>query len=391
MSRKVCVVTGSRAEYGLLRRVMQGIQESEYLVLQVVVTGMHLSPEFGQTYREIEADGFAIDRKIEMLISSDTPVGTTKAMGLGMIGFADVFEQLQPDIIVVLGDRFEILAAATAAMVAGIPIAHLHGGERTEGAMDDSIRHAITKMSHLHFVAAQEYRYRVIQLGEEDRRVHLVGGLGVDAIRHLTLLNRGELERALDFNLGPKSLLVTFHPLTVDQDASEGQMDQLLNALDQLSDTSLVITMPNADAGGRCLSKMIEAFVFTHPNARAYSNLGQLCYLSCVAQVDGVVGNSSSGLLEAPSLKKGTVNIGNRQQGRLKASSVIDCQPTSVSILQALERLYSDEFRQILESTQNPYGEGMASERMVRCLEHADLVDLMNKRFCDLVEPNQGG
>jgi GDP/UDP-N,N'-diacetylbacillosamine 2-epimerase (hydrolysing) len=390
MSRKVCVVTGSRAEYGLLRWVMQGIQESEHLALQVVATGMHLSPEFGLTYREIEADGFAIDRKVEMLTSSDTPVGMAKAMGLGLIGFADVFAQLQPDVVLVLGDRFEILAATTAAMAARIPIAHLHGGERTEGAMDDAIRHAITKMSHLHFVAAQEYRQRVIQLGEDPERVHLVGGLGVDAIRRVTLLNRSELERALDFKLGPKSLLVTFHPLTLEDGVSESQMVQLLQALDALSDTSLVITLPNADAGGRGLIKMIEAFVATHANARAYTSLGQLRYLSCVAQVDGVVGNSSSGLLEVPSFKKGTVNIGDRQQGRLKASSVLDCQSTCRSILQAIERLYSDEFRRMLQSTQNPYGDGMASEQVVQCLERVDLVGVLKKRFYDLTLPNEG-
>jgi GDP/UDP-N,N'-diacetylbacillosamine 2-epimerase (hydrolysing) len=313
-----------------------------------------------------------------------------KAMGLGLIGFADVFAQLQPDVVLVLGDRFEILAATTAAMAARIPIAHLHGGERTEGAMDDAIRHAITKMSHLHFVAAQEYRQRVIQLGEDPERVHLVGGLGVDAIQRVILLNRGELERALDFKLGSKSLLVTFHPLTLDGGGSEGQMAQLLQALDALSDTSLVITLPNADAGGRGLIKMIEAFVATHANARAYTSLGQQRYLSCVAQVDGVVGNSSSGLLEVPSFKKGAVNIGDRQQGRLKASSVIDCQPTCSSILQAIERLYSDEFERVLQSTQNPYGDGMASEQVVRCLERADMVGVLKKRFYDLAVPNEG-
>lgn len=390
MNRKVCVVTGSRAEYGLLRWVMQGIKESEQLVLQVVATGMHLSPEFGLTYREIETDGFAIDRKVEILTSSDTSVGMAKAMGLGLIGFADVFAQLQPDVVLVLGDRFEILAATTAAMAARIPIAHLHGGERTEGAMDDAIRHAITKMSHLHFVAAQEYQQRVIQLGEAPERVQLVGGLGVDAIRRVTLLSRGELEHSLDFKLGSKSLLVTFHPLTLADGVSESQMVQLLQALDALPDTSLVITLPNADAGGRGLIKMIDAFVSTHANARAYSSLGQLRYLSCIAQVDGVVGNSSSGLLEVPSFKKGTVNIGDRQHGRLKASSVIDCQPTCSSILQAIERMYSDEFGRVLKSTKNPYGDGTASEQVVRCIERIDLAGILKKRFYDLAVPNEG-
>lgn len=390
MTRKVCVVTGSRAEYGLLRWVMKGIQESEHLTLQVVVTGMHLSPEFGLTYREIEADGFAIDRKVEIMISSDTPVGVAKAIGLGLIGFADVFAQLQPDVVLVLGDRFEILAATTAAVVTCIPIAHCHGGERTDGALDDAIRHAITKMSHLHFVAAQEYHNRVIQLGEDPKSVHLVGGLGVETMRRLTLLNREELERALDFKLATKSLLVTFHPLTLGEDVSEGHMAQLLKALGFLSNTSLIITMPNADAGGRSLIKMINAFVASHSNARAYTSLGQLKYLSCLAEVDGIVGNSSSGLLEAPSFKTGTVNIGDRQEGRLKASSVIDCQPTSSSILEAIERLYSDEFRIQLKFTQNPYGEGMASERIVKCLERENFGVILKKRFYDLTLPNKG-
>lgn len=369
---------------------MQGIQESSLLTLQVVATGMHLSPEFGLTYQEIEADGFLIDRKVEMLTSSDTAVGVAKSMGLGLIGFADVFSQLQPNLVLVLGDRFEILSATAAAMAARIPVAHLHGGERTEGSMDDTIRHAITKMSHLHFVAAQEYRQRVIQLGEHPERVHIVGGLGVDAIQRVSLLDRATLERELDFTLGSKSLLVTFHPLTLEVGGSEGQMAQLLHALDALSDTSLVITLPNADAGGRGLIKMIEAFVYKHPNARAYTSLGQLRYLSCLAQVDGVVGNSSSGLLEAPTFKKGTVNIGDRQQGRLKASSVIDCEPNRDSILKAIERLYTEEFREIVTSVENPYGNGHASTQVVRYLECVNLSDLLKKRFYDVAVPSEG-
>lgn len=368
---------------------MQGIQDSTLLQLQVVATGMHLSPEFGLTYREIEADGFAIDRKVEMLTSSDTPVGIAKSMGLGLIGFADALDQLRPDVVLILGDRFEILAAASAAMAARIPIAHLHGGERTEGAMDDAIRHAITKMSHLHFVAAQEYRQRVIQLGEHPDRVHLVGGLGVDAIRRVTLLDRDALERSLDFKLGPRSLLVTFHPLTLEEAGSQGQMAALLQALDTLADTSLVFTLPNADAGGRGLIRMVESFVASHPNARAYTSLGQQRYLSCVAQVDGVVGNSSSGLLEVPSFKKGTVNIGDRQQGRLMASSVIDCEPDCESIRQAIATLYSDAFKPVLANTENPYGSGRASDQVVQCLEQADLSGLLKKRFYDAAMPNE--
>ncbi len=253
MSRKICVVTGSRAEYGLLRWVMEGIRRLPDLGLQVIATGMHLSPEFGLTYREIETDGFPIDRKVEMLLSSDTPTGLAKSMGLGLIGFGDALQQLQPDVMLVLGDRFEIFSAVAAALVARIPVAHLHGGEATEGAFDEAIRHSITKMSHLHFVAAEEYRKRVIQLGEHPERVFLVGGLGVDSIKKLTLLDRAALEASLGFELGRRNLLVTFHPVTLDNQTSAQQMAELLAALDTWEDTHLIFTMPNADTDGRVL------------------------------------------------------------------------------------------------------------------------------------------
>ena len=288
------MITGTRAEYGLLRWVMQGIKDDPTLELQIVATGMHLSPEFGLTYREIEHDGFEIDRKVEMLTSSDTPVGIAKSMGLGLISFSDALNQLKPDLILVLGDRFEIFSAVAAALVARIPVAHLHGGETTEGAFDEAIRHSITKMSHLHFVAAEEYRQRVIQLGEQPDRVFLVGGLGIDNIKRLKLLNRAELESSLDFKLGQKNLLVTFHPVTLETATAADQMKELLAALAELPDTQLIFTMPNADTDGRALIKMVERFAAQHSNARAYTSLGQLRYLSCIAHVDGVVGNSSS-------------------------------------------------------------------------------------------------
>jgi len=384
MRRKICVVTGTRADYGCLRWVMQGIKAVDGLELQVIATGMHLSPEFGLTYREIEKDGFAIDRKVEMLLSSDTPTGISKSMGLGLIGFSEALEQLQPDLVLVLGDRFEIFAAASAAMVARIPLAHLHGGETTEGAIDEAIRHAITKMSHLHFVAAEDYRRRVVQLGEAPERVFLVGGLGIDNILRLELLERAALEAALDFKLGPKNLLVTFHPVTLEKSTAGVQMAELLAALDALEDTHLIFTLPNADTDGRILITMIEQFVATHPHARAYTSLGQLRYLSCIRQVDGVVGNSSSGLAEVPSFRKGTVNIGDRQRGRLKADSVIDCAPERESIAAALRTLYSPEFQAELASVRNPYGEGGASEKVVRVLQEYPLDTLLKKTFYDL-------
>jgi GDP/UDP-N,N'-diacetylbacillosamine 2-epimerase (hydrolysing) len=385
MTRKICVITGSRAEYGLLRWVMQGIKDDRELTLQVIATGMHLSPEFGLTYREIEKDGFQIDRKVEMLTSSDTPVGIAKSMGMGLIGFADALNELKPDLIVALGDRFEIFSAVAAALVARIPVAHLHGGETTEGAFDDALRHSITKMSHLHFVAAEEYRRRVIQLGEQPERVFLVGGLGIDNIKRLKLLGRAELEATLDFQLGQRSLLITFHPVTLEMSTAANQMAELLAALAELRDTQLIFTLPNADTDGRALIKMVEQFVALKSNARAYTSLGQLRYLSCVALVDGVVGNSSSGLTEVPSFKKGTINIGDRQRGRLQAESVINCEPTRQSITDAIERLRSTDFQRYLTQVCNPYGEGGASEKVIETIKHLSIDGIAKKAFYDLL------
>jgi GDP/UDP-N,N'-diacetylbacillosamine 2-epimerase (hydrolysing) len=381
MKRKICVVTGSRAEYGLLRWVMQGIYAESELALQIIVTGMHLSPEFGLTYREIEKDGFQIDRKVEMLTSSDTPVGITKSMGLGIIGFADVLNDLAPDLLLVLGDRFEIFSAVAAALVARIPVAHLHGGEATEGLIDESIRHAITKMSHLHFVAAEEYRQRVIQLGEQPDRVFLVGGLGIDSIKRLKLLDRGELEASLGYRLGRRNLLITFHPVTLETATTGEQIDELLVALSSLKDTELIFTLPNADTDGRIVIQRITSFSEQYSNAHVFTSLGQLRYLSCLAHVDGVVGNSSSGLIEMPSFKKGTVNIGDRQRGRLQASSIINCVPKRLEIIDALSHLYSESFQAGLAQAENPYGEGGASERIVRIVKAIALEGLLKKQF----------
>ena len=384
MTRKICVITGTRAEYGLMRWVMQGIRDDSELTLQVIATGMHLSPEFGLTFREIEKDGFQIDRKVEMLTSSDTSVGIAKSMGLGLISFADALNELKPDLIVVLGDRFEIFAAVSAALVARIPVAHLHGGETTEGAFDEALRHSITKMAHLHFVAAQEYRQRVIQLGEQPDSVFLVGGLGIDNIKRLKLLDRAELEASIDFKFGHKNLLITFHPVTLENSTATEQMAELLEVLAGLTDTQLIFTMPNADNDGRALIKMVQQFVAEHPNARAYTSLGQLRYLSCVAQVDGVVGNSSSGLAEVPSFKKGTINIGDRQRGRLQAASVINCEPVRQRIEVALQKLYSSDFQASLSQARNPYGEGGASEKVVETIKHCAIDGLVKKSFYDV-------
>lgn len=384
MSRRICVITGTRAEYGLLRLLMQGIRDDDQCELQLVATGMHLSPEFGSTYQVIEADGFRIDRKVDILLSSDSAVGIGKSVGLGVIGFAEAFEQLRPDLIVVLGDRFEILSAVNAALFARIPVLHIHGGEVTEGAVDECMRHAITKMSHVHCVATEDYRRRVIQLGEQPSNVHCVGGLGADAIKQIKLLNRTELESALDFQLKHRNLLITFHPETLAEDSSEAQMAEVLKALGEMDDAGLIFTLPNSDVGGRRLIVMLQDFVSRNPNARAFSSLGQLRYLSCMSICDGVIGNSSSGLLEAPSLKKGAVNIGDRQRGRLQAASVINCRPVHKEIKAAIQQLYAPAFQASLVRVINPYGDGGASERILSLIKDQQFDRLTRKLFHDL-------
>lgn len=380
--RKICVVTGTRAEYGLLYWLMKEIQADFDLELQIIVTGMHLSPEFGLTYKVIEQDGFTIDEKVEMLLSSDTSVGIAKSIGLGVIGFADALDRLKPDILVVLGDRYEILAAAQAAMVAKIPIAHIAGGDTTEGAYDEAIRHSITKMSHLHFVTNEIAAKRVRQLGEDPQYIHNVGSPGIDQIKRIVLLNRNTLEEELDFKFREKNILITFHPTTLDAELPGEQFQKLLDALDMLgNEVGLIFTKPNSDTDGRGLIEMIDKYVATRSNAKAYISLGQLRYLSTIACVDAVVGNSSSGLYEVPSFKKPTVNIGDRQKGRLKAASVIDCQPEAADIYEAIQQALTMD----CVNTLNPYGEGDASAAILRVIkETADLRKMLKKSFFEV-------
>jgi GDP/UDP-N,N'-diacetylbacillosamine 2-epimerase (hydrolysing) len=382
--RKACIVTGTRAEYGLLYWLMKEIEASTKLELQIIVTGMHLSSEFGLTYQQIEKDGFTINKKVEMLLSSDSEVGITKSMGLGLIGFADALNDLSPDLIVVLGDRFEILAAVTAAMISKIPVAHLHGGEATEGAFDESIRHSITKMSHLHFTATEEYRKRVVQLGERPTRVFNVGAIGIDNIKRLQLLSKGEFEEAIQFKLANRNLLVTFHPVTLENATSQEQFNHLLNALNKLEETNIFFTKSNADTDGRVINRMIDSYVTDHPERSiAFDSLGQLRYLSAMLYVDGVVGNSSSGLLEAPSFKIGTINIGDRQKGRIQATSVIDCLPTEDDITKALKKLFSREFNESLTQTTSPFGNGGVAEKITKIIEDTNLDGIIKKSFYD--------
>ena len=383
--RNICVVTGTRAEYGLLFWLMKEIEEVEELELSVIATGMHLSPEFGMTYKQIEEDGFTIDCKVDMLLSSDTETGIVRSMGLGMVGFADAFAELQPDLVVVLGDRFEILSAAIAATVARIPLAHLHGGETTEGAFDESFRHSITKMSHLHFTSTEAYRDRVIQLGEQPERVFNFGAPGIDNINRLNLLSRDAFEKSIGFKLGKRNLLVTFHPVTLEDATSEAQFSALLASLDELEETHFVFTKANADTGGKIINQMIDGYASSHPTRSiAHASLGQLRYLSALQYVDGVIGNSSSGLLEVPSFKIGTINIGDRQLGRIRADSVIDCAPTPDQISSALETLFSPVFQSRLANVENPYGGENIAEKIVEVITLFPLDRVLKKKFYDM-------
>jgi len=380
---KICIVTGSRAEYGLLYWLMKELKNDNFFQLQIIATGMHLSPEFGLTYKEIEKD-FNIDKKIEILLSSDTPIGISKSMGLAQISFAETYDVLKPDLILVLGDRFEIFSAVSAAMTTLIPIAHLHGGEITEGLIDESIRHSITKMSHIHFTATEEYKNRVIQLGEHPNRVFNVGGLGIDNIKKLNLLSKKEFEKSINFKLNKKNLLVTFHPVTLEIDSAEKQFQELLNSFNELTDTNILFTKANSDANGRKINKMIDDYVSNKKNCISFTSLGQLRYLSALQYVDAMVGNSSSGLLEAPSFKIATINIGDRQKGRIKNSSVIDCKPEYNEIKNALAKIYTTEFKLIIKNSINPYDNGNTAEKIINILKKTNFKNILKKEFYDI-------
>jgi UDP-hydrolysing UDP-N-acetyl-D-glucosamine 2-epimerase len=365
MNRTICIITGSRAEYGLLYWLMKEIEEDPDLTLQIIATGMHLSPEFGLTYRVIEEDGFTIDEKVEVLLSGDTPIAIAKSMGLGIIGFADSFKRLNPDMVVVLGDRYEIFAACSTALTARLPIVHIHGGEATKGLIDDALRHSITKMAHIHFTSTERSRNRVIQMGERPERVFCYGAPGLDNIRRFELLERNAFEQVLDFQMGETNLLITFHPVTLDNNSAEKHFRELLEALDHFSNTKLLFTKSNADTEGRIINRMIDNYVMkNNGRAIAFESLGQRNYLSALQYVNMVVGNSSSGLIEAPSFKIPTVNIGDRQEGREQAQTVIQCDPQKESILQALQKGFSSEFRNSIKQAVNPYGDGKTSPRI---------------------------
>lgn len=381
MKKKICVFTGTRAEYGLLKPLIEEIKQSEDFKLQLIVSGMHLSPEFGLTYKEIEKDGFNIDEKVEMLLSSDTPTGITKSIGLGLIGYADALKRLNSDLAVVLGDRFEALAFAIACYIARIPIAHLYGGEATEGLIDEGIRHSITKLSYLHFTSTEEYRKVVIQLGEHPDRVFNVGALGIDNIKKMKLLSKEEVEKVLGMNFKKYNFLVTYHPVTLETNTAEFQIRQLIQALDEIEDSLIIFTKSNADTDGRIINKIIDEYVSNNRDkAVVFTSMGQLLYLSTMQYVDAVVGNSSSGIIEAPSFKIATVNIGDRQKGRIKAESVIDCGYDVDSIKSAIKLAISEEFKNKLINVENPYGDGKASQKITQVLREINF-DSLKKSF----------
>jgi UDP-N-acetylglucosamine 2-epimerase (non-hydrolysing) len=374
MKRTIAVFTGSRAEYGLLYWLLKELKGCRAARLQLIVSGMHLSKDFGDTWRHIEADGFSIDSKVEMLLSSDTPVGIAKSVGLGTIGLADSLQNLNPDMLVVLGDRFEALAAAQAAMILGIPIAHLHGGEITEGAYDDTIRHAITKMASLHFVAAEPYRKRVIQMGEAPSTVFNVGALGLEHVLRTPRLSLDELARELSFPLRKPFFMVTYHPVTLLDEDPRQSMSEILAALDQFPEHQVILTYPNADNGGRAIIPMLGEYARNNPQrVLAIQSMGSKRYLSALAESVAVIGNSSSGIIEAPSFGVPTVNIGTRQQGRLAAKSVLHCAPQAQSITACIRQALCAEHLLLSAKKSNPYGQGRTARQIVQVLKSADL------------------
>lgn len=382
--KRVCVVTGSRSEYGLLKWLMKDLQESGKVDLKIIATGSHFSEKFGYSYREIIEDGFNIDLEVNVLDGLRGQDDVAHIMASCIDKISSALKLIEPDLVILLGDRYEIFSAAICAYVAGIPIAHIHGGELTEGAFDDGFRHSITKMSCIHFVAAEEYRNRVIQLGENPENVFVVGGLGVDAIARAPLLDKVSLEKELNFKFASQNLLITFHPQTLGNVSSADQVSDLLKALNKFPHIQMIFTMPNADPGNNKIFEAINLFVKDHRNSVSFETLGQKRYLSLLSHVNGVVGNSSSGIIEAPAVKVPTLNIGARQDGRLKASSIIDCANDSRSIFLGLQELLSEDFRGRLPSTKNPYGDPGAAKKVVAHLIDWNVNISQQKRFFDI-------
>lgn len=384
--RKVCFITSTRADYGIMSRLMRKVADASECELQIIATNMHLSPEYGMTYREIEADGFKIDKKVEMMLSSDTRNGNVKSMGVALLGFADAIEDLKPDIAVILGDRYEMLAAAEACLIYKLPIAHIGGGDVTEGAFDDSIRHCITKLSHIHFANTEEGRKRIIQMGEQPDRVFDYGGLANDNILNEPIISKEELEESLQFDLGKDFLLVTFHPVTLEDNTAELQSRNLLSALEgKLNDYKIIFTMPNSDADSRVIADQINAFVEKHPeDCLAKVSLGKKRYYSALKYCAAVIGNSSSGIYEAPSFHVPTLNIGDRQKGRLRGESVVDVEATIDGINNGLNKVLSNEFRQFVKTVQSPFDKPGTLENIYDVIAHYPLDGIIEKKFYNI-------
>ncbi len=385
--RKICVITGTRAEYGLLSRLMKMIQDDPNTQLQIIATNMHLSPKFGNTYQEIEKDGFTIDYKIPIIDDNDKDdaVTTVKSMAKALAGFADAYNELKPDLVVVLGDRYEILAAAEAALIMRIPIAHIHGGEVTEGAYDDAIRHSITKMSHLHFASTEAYRKRIIQLGEQPDHVFYTGALGVENIKRLHLMNKAEIEKEIGFEIDCNTILVTYHPVTLGNRTAKDDIDDFISALEERKDLRIIFTMPNSDTGSQFIVEAVNGFVErNHGRAKAFKSLGVVRYLSVMKQVAAVVGNSSSGIVEVPSFGIPTLNIGDRQKGRIQAESTYNCMPAKESVLNGLNKVLSKEFRELASKVHNPYEKANTAEEIFKVISTYPLEQLNQKHFYDI-------
>lgn len=386
--RKICVITGTRAEYGLLSRLMGIIKASPLTHLQVIATNMHLSTKYGNTYKEIEADGFVIDRRIPIIDENEKndSRSTVYEMSRALTGLADAYTDLSPDLIVILGDRYEMLSAAAAALVMRIPIAHISGGAISEGAFDDAIRHSITKMSSLHFTETEDYRRRVIQLGEQPDRVFNVGALGVENIKKIPLMSKTEIEKEIDFKIDNNTILATYHPVTLDSRSAKEDIEDFISAVDEIKDLRIIFTMPNSDTGSQAIVDAINDFVSKNPErAKAYKSLGVKRYLSVMRQVAAVVGNSSSGLVEVPSFGIPTLNIGDRQKGRMAADSVYNCKTDKTSILNGLNTIMSSEFKKNAAKTNNPYDKEGTAQLIFDIISTCDIENLKQKHFYDIV------